>query len=326
MNTYKIINDIYKKNKSCYIIYGKEYFLIQKYKEIILKKLKKNNIKNFINIEINVDKNWEEFFYKCKKRNFFYKKKIIILKININNINNNILKKIHKNKFIINFNIIIIILKESNYKKIINYNLKKKIFKNQLLIPCFNFKKYEFFQWITTYLKNNTIDEKSKNFLYKRYKNDILLLNQNLDFLSLSLLNKKITIKKIKKILIHDKVYTIFEWMNYLLLGKNKKSLLILHILYKIKTAPLIIVRFLENKIVNLILLKKKKKNKIEKFFKEKKIWQSHKKLYLRSIKKNKYSNFLKIIKSLNWIKLSIKSIEEESIWIILKEISIMFK
>ncbi|WP_343187666.1 DNA polymerase III subunit delta [Buchnera aphidicola (Periphyllus koelreuteriae)] len=319
-----IINNIYKENKSFYIIYGKEYFLIEKYKDLILEKFKNEKIKNFKNVEINNNKNWKNFFYQCQKKNFFYKKKIIILKINIKNIDNKILKKIKKKKFITNSNIIIIILNKSNYIKIINYHYKKKIFSNSLLIPCFNLSKYEFFKWIKKYLKTINIDYKSQNFLYKRFKNNILLLNQNLDILSLIFFKKKITKKKIEKILFYDKIYTIFEWINNLLLGNKKKSLIILHTLYKFKIHPLIIIKHLENQLINLILFKKNI-NKIKEIFKKKKIWKNNQKLYLRSIKKNSYLNFLKIIKSLNWIKKSIKNIEEESIWIILKEISIFF-
>ncbi|NIG99255.1 MAG: DNA polymerase III subunit delta [Buchnera aphidicola (Periphyllus acericola)] len=323
MNIKEIIDKINKKNKFCYIIYGKESFLIEKYKEIILTNLKKKKINKIKIIEINKNKDWKNFFYYSKKKSFLYEKKIIILKINIKNINNEIIKNFKK-KYITKINIIIIILKQSNYTNIIKINSKKKFFNKQLLIPCFNFKKYEFFQWIQENINHKIIDMKLKNFLYNKYKNNFLLLNQNLNIISL-IFKKKITLKKLKKVLIYDKIYTIFEWINFLLLGNVKKCLLVLKSLNKSKIHPLIIVKHLENKLIILILLKKIKKNKQENFFKKMKIWKSSQKLYIRSIKKNNYSNFLKIIKSLNWIKLSLKKIEEESIWIVLKEISLMF-
>ncbi|NIH41275.1 MAG: DNA polymerase III subunit delta [Buchnera aphidicola (Periphyllus aceris)] len=324
MNIKEIIETINKKNKVCYIIYGKEYFLIEKYKEIILTNLKKKKINNIKTIEINKNTDWKNFFYYSQKKSFLYKKKIIILKINIKNIHHEIIQNFKKKKCISKINIIIIILKESNYTNIIKINSKKKFFNKQLLIPCFNFKKYEFFQWIQENISNKIIDIKLKNFLYNKYKNNFLLLNQNLNIISL-IFKKKITLKKLKKVLIYDKIYTIFEWINFLLLGKTKKCLLILKSLNKSKIHPLIIVKHLENKLIILILLKKIKKNKQENFFKKMKIWKNSQELYIRSIKKNNYSNFLKIIKSINWIKLSLKKIEEESIWIVLKEISLMF-
>ncbi|NIH16536.1 MAG: DNA polymerase III subunit delta [Buchnera aphidicola (Periphyllus lyropictus)] len=325
LNLKNILKNIQKKIKSCYIIYGKEYFLIQKYTEIILKKINKNGIKFKKNIEIIKNKNWEKFFYQCKKIDFFHKKKIIILNIKIKNITKKILLNFEKNKEIFKLNIIIIIIHNLYYKNIIKSNFIKILPKKKIIIPCFNFTKKECLYWIKKYLKKNSITNSAKKYLYKKYNSNILLLNQSLDILSLIFLKKKIKKKYIKKVILDDKTKNIFQWINYLFLGKNKKSLLTLHSLYIQKVSPLGLVRYLENQIVILIILKKTNIKFKELFLKKKKIWGYNKKIYIRASKKNTYNQFLKIIKSLNWIELSIEKIEEESIWIILKEISIIF-
>lgn len=326
INLKKIINNIYKKNKYNYIIYGTQDILIQKYQYIILKTFKKIDIINYKNIEIKNEKNWENFFYECQKKNFFFKKKIIIAKIFLKNIQKKIIKKIQENNILFQSNIIIFILNEKNYKNIINKNIQKKFLNNFTLIPCFELKKVEFFNWITEYLKKKLITNEAKNFLYQNYHSNIELLHQNLDIISLIFQEKKITINNLKKIIFTDKKYTIFQWINYLFLGKYKKSLFILNNLYKKKVSPLNLIRYLENQIIILILLKKEK-NEINKkiLLRKKKIWATAQKIYIYASKKNSHKNFLKIIRHLVKIEISIKNIKKKSIWIILKEICLMF-
>ncbi|CAL4322838.1 DNA polymerase III subunit delta [Buchnera aphidicola] len=322
-NLKKIIIDLKKITRSCYIIYGSEEFLIEKFQEIILENLKKKNIKNHKNINIDKEKNWNQFFYECKKKDFFYTKKIIILKIKLKKIQEKILKKIKKNKKILKLNIIIIILYKINYRNILNITFNKSFPKNKISISCFPLKKKNYFDWIKNYLLNNTISENAQKYLYKKFQKDFFLLNKHLDILSLTFPKKKITKKKIKKIIFEKDTKNVFQWINYLLLGKNKKSILSLSSLHQKNVSPLYLIRHLEIQINILVLLKKKKEK--EKFLYKKKIWKSNHKDYIRSSKKNTYQNFLKIIKYLIWIKLSIKKINKESIWMILKEISIMF-
>jgi DNA polymerase-3 subunit delta len=323
-NLKKIIYDIQKNDKLCYIIYGVEEFLIEKFKEIILEKFNQEKINIYINITINQEKDWEDFFYESKKKNFFFQKKIIILNISIKKINKKILKKIKKNKKIFIINIIIVILKKLNYKKILNIAFKNSFPKKKILIPCFKFKKKNYLDWIKSYFKKKQIDYSAQKYLYKKFNTDILSLNKNLDVLSLIYPKKKITKKKIKKIIFQKDEKNIFQWINALFLGKKKKSILILYCLYKKKYSPLYLIKYLETQINTLILLKKEKYNK-EFFLYKKKIWKKNHLIYIRASQKNTYDNFLKIIQSLIWIKLSIKKIKEESIWIILKEISIIF-
>ncbi|MCW5197544.1 DNA polymerase III subunit delta [Buchnera aphidicola] len=320
-----IIKNIYKKKKYNYIIYGTKNILIQKYQEIILKKFNKINIINYKNIEIKNEKNWENFFYECKKKSFLFKKKIIILKIFTNKIQKKIIEKFKKNNLLFKDNIILLILNEKNYKNIINKNLDKFFLNNFTLIPCFELNKEEFLIWIEEYLDNNLITNQAKFFLYKNYYSNIELLHQNLDIISLVFPNKKITINDIKKIIFTEKTYTIFQWIYYLFLGEYKKSLSILNNLYKKKFSPLSLVRYLENQIIILILIKKK--NNIEKkiFLNKNRIWKNTQQVYIYASQNNSYKNFLKIIRSLIRIEISIKKIKEQSIWMILKEISLFF-
>jgi DNA polymerase-3 subunit delta len=326
INLKNILNNIYTKNYSNYIIYGTQNFLIQKHQNLILNAFKKINILNYKNIEIKNEKNWENFFYECKKKDCFLKKKIIILKIFIHNIKKKIIKYIQKNNVLFKSNIIILILNEKNYKSFMTENIQEMLSNNFIFIPCFELKKQEFLNWIEEYLEQNTISNEAKNLLYKNYYLNIELLHQNLDILSLVFPKKKITIKHIKKIIFTEEKYTIFQWIYYLFLGKYKKSLLILHTLYKNKISPLSIIRYLENQIIILILLKKKNTElEQENFLKKKKIWGYKKKIYINASKKNSYENFLKIIKHLIRIEISIKNIQQKSIWIILKEICLIF-
>lgn len=326
INLKNILNNIYTKNYSNYIIYGTQNFLIQKHQNLILNAFKKINILNYKNIEIKNEKNWENFFYECKKKDCFLKKKIIILKIFIHNIKKKIIKYIQKNNVLFKSNIIILMLNEKNYKNFMTENIQKILSNNFIFIPCFELKKQEFLNWIEEYLEQNTISNEAKNLLYKNYYLNIELLHQNLDILSLVFPKKKITIKHIKKIIFTEEKYTIFQWIYYLFLGKYKKSLLILHTLYKNKISPLSIIRYLENQIITLILLKKKNTEiEQENFLKKKKIWGYKKQIYVNASKKNSYENFLKIIKHLVRVEISIKNIKQKSIWIILKEICLIF-
>ncbi|CAL4323148.1 DNA polymerase III subunit delta [Buchnera aphidicola (Chaitophorus populicola)] len=326
INLKNILNNIYTKNYSNYIIYGTQNFLIQKHQNLILNAFKKINILNYKNIEIKNEKNWENFFYECKKKDCFLKKKIIILKIFIHNIKKKIIKYIQKNNVLFKSNIIILMLNEKNYKNFMTENIQETLSNNFIFIPCFELKKQEFLNWIEEYLEQNTISNEAKNLLYKNYYLNIELLHQNLDILSLVFPKKKITIKHIKKIIFTEEKYTIFQWIYYLFLGKYKKSLLILHTLYKNKISPLSIIRYLENQIITLILLKKKNTEiEQENFLKKKKIWGYKKQIYVNASKKNSYENFLKIIKHLVRVEISIKNIKQKSIWIILKEICLIF-
>ncbi|WP_367675534.1 DNA polymerase III subunit delta [Buchnera aphidicola] len=317
--------DLKKKTRSCYMIYGTENILIEKFQEIILQQLQIKGTKNYKKIDINNKKLWNNFFYEIRKKDFFFQKKIIILQINLNNIEKKILKKIQENKKYFKKHTIIIIFNKLNYKKILNIKFKKNFTSDQILISCFPLKKKHYFDWIKNYSLDNKINYEAQKYLYKKFKTDLLYLNKNLDLLLLTFPNKKITIKKIKKTIFQKNKKNIFQWINYLLLGKKKKSILSLYSLYKKNISPLSLIRYLETQINILILLKKEKKNNKKNFLYKQKVWQFNHKNYIQASEKNSYKNFLKIIKYLIWVEISIKKIKKENIWIVLKKIAIMF-
>lgn len=277
-NIKKIKKNIY----SCYLLFGNDYFVIQKKKQQILKTAKIYNYHENYNIYIYINTDWEPIYKICQEKDLFYKKKIIILNIidnNYININNklynlisflkeNILLIIHENKSILNFK---------------NYNWFKDFYKKIIIINCKTPKKKNFYNWIIKYTKKKKLlfDINSYKNIYYNYKGNLSNLSQMLTRLKLNNKNKKISLKNINNELNNITNFTPYNWITTSLNKNTKKALNILNKLKLKKTNPILLLRIMQYYILNILEIKKNK----NKFFLNKKYIKN--KLNLIKISKN---------------------------------------
>ncbi|UNB92222.1 MAG: DNA polymerase III subunit delta [gamma proteobacterium endosymbiont of Trioza apicalis] len=277
-NIKKIKKNIY----SCYLLFGNDYFVIQKKKKQILKTAKIYNYHENYNIYIYINTDWEPIYKICQEKDLFYKKKIIILNIidnNYININNklynlisflkeNILLIIHENKSILNFK---------------NYNWFKDFYKKIIIINCKTPKKKNFYNWIIKYTKKKKLlfDINSYKNIYYNYKGNLSNLSQMLTRLKLNNKNKKISLKNINNELNNITNFTPYNWITTSLNKNTKKALNILNKLKLKKTNPILLLRIMQYYILNILEIKKNK----NKFFLNKKYIKN--KLNLIKISKN---------------------------------------
>lgn len=254
--------------KNCYLIFGKDEFLLQK---------SINDIKKVINTK----KNFEYFFYKIssytnldeincfiQSTNLFLEKKILFLKVSEKITQEKILEKktiklinlLYPKLFIVMFGKIL-----TQKQKIFLY---KNIKTNPIYVNCSILKKNRLLEWITHKTKkfNINLSAKSTEFLSLFYQDNLLTLNQIFNHLSLSYQKKKYSLIKIEKIIYYIVDFTYHHLINMLLIGNLKHGLKILKKLQKKNYEISTTIYHIQEKLLLLLKLKNKnfKKNKIQ--------------------------------------------------------------
>ncbi|WMC20294.1 MAG: DNA polymerase III subunit delta [Enterobacteriaceae bacterium PSpyr] len=301
ININKIIK--IKKKKVIYLFNGNDYFLINENKNLI-KKIYFTNV--FINIKINNYTIWEKIFNFCNNSNFLINKKILFLEFENNIINNKIFMNIYNLFNFFNIKVVIVliglnftnllkkILIDNNiYNFIININCKKNNINN--FKRCLNFliKKMKF-----------KLNLKSNSLFLKYFEGNIFELSNFLDLLLLIYPNGNINIINIKKNIYNSTYFSFNNLFEILINSDINKSLNILNNIQYKKFEPILFLYILQKELINIIEIKFNLNIKKNKYFNNYKYL-----LYKKIIKKLTYNDlnnaFIILIKIEKLIKIN---------------------
>lgn len=320
------LNDaLQKKLYHGYIIYGDEPLFFQESKDLICNIAKKKFFKEKFNIIVNNDTNWDFIFNICNNVSLFSKAQILILNFSSEKLNHTIRKNLLTLSNLLHDTLLLLIcIKKLNQEY---ETLFKKINKNMILIPCFSPKIFHLSMWIINQSKklNLILTPEINNLLCYYYEGNLVELSQVLMHLSLLYPKKKIILSDVEKIINDCSNFTIFHWIDALLLGKKTRALRILNQIKDLEDISIPeIIYYLQREIIFLLNLKRKKTYfDVEAVFEQLQIWQTRRLLLKKAIKRIKNYDLYQTIMLLTQSE-KIFQKEPELFWINIETLSLI--
>nr|WP_280938069.1 hypothetical protein [bacterium endosymbiont of Pedicinus badii] len=249
-----------------YLLYGRNYFLLQKIVHLILRKLKKNyfSYRSFFILE--KASQFKKIFIEKKNLGLFEKKKIILVLLKNIDVFLQIfkyIKKTNKSTKIIFYSYETIFLD----KKIKNIFIKKE---NFFLISCEKLKKNDFLDFIKIKFKEKSISLKETilNKICYFYEGNLQEFEQFFkQIIVLKNRKKKVNCLEILSLAKDSAIFTIEDWIFSVLNKKYYESLRILKSLYTQDINPMSIIYSLQKIILLFIKFMKNQSNFYEKSY-----------------------------------------------------------
>lgn len=315
-----------QKINSCYIFLGENLLLSNHSQDLILHFSRKKGFTE--RIEINIEKNtdWEKVTIFYSKKNLFFTKTILIINFFIKIINSVLIKNINKTSFFSDPDIIVI-LKLNQLSRFFQENtLLDRLKSYSDIVYCFTPYNIYFTKWIKYEIqkKNINIENNALILLCTYYEGDTLFIYKILEIILITWPNTLITREKIKKIITNFSSFSSFHWINAIFNSEKKRALYILYIFYKKKYNTLTLIRCLQKDLLILIGMKREKNLNISMFLKNNNVWNSRFKFFKNAFKKIHSDNCFKAIQILLQIEIKIKKQHNHSIWMQLKELTLI--
>lgn len=259
--------------KSIYILFGNDLCMLQDTQLHILKKICILYSVEKLQLELDINSNWNKIFHFCRTQSLFSKKKILLLNFPKDYPINDISKNIPILASFINADLILNLAiyttnQPSQHTKWIKFLNNTAIF-----INCITPEHSQLETWIqnqSKYMKLN-IENLACQLLCYYYEGNQILLKQILQYLSLIYPDGNLDFLRIKNIINDSAFFDYNHWIESLLQGKKKRANRVLkkleHInfnwkilLYKIQIEILIIIQMkyslMQKQSVSLLLKK----------------------------------------------------------------------
>lgn len=222
----KLSTELKKELKSIYVLFGNDLCILKDSQYDIIKKAKKLNFYEHINILLDIRYDWEKIFNLCRMPDLFNKKKILSLTFPKE------YPVFHFNKYIsllsryLNKKILLILrIYMSNYIKM-NNSCLQCFMKTGTFVICNTPKNTELTIWIINQAQymNLSIDRLACQLLCYYYENNLILLKQTLQLLSLMYLDGNLSVKRVSKIVTDSVYFHKKNWIEAILLGNKKRA------------------------------------------------------------------------------------------------------
>ncbi|QCI19997.1 MAG: DNA polymerase III subunit delta [Buchnera aphidicola (Brevicoryne brassicae)] len=325
INPEKLKQNLIKKLNSCYVFLGEDFCLLEKNQNLILNFANQKGFTEIIIIDVEKNEDWKKIFNFYKKRNLFFKKTTLVVNLIIKKLNIQLIKNINEIHQLFHLDILII-LKFNHLSCFFEKSKSFDVLKNHVdIISCFTPYNANFINWIKYEIseKNIKIEEKAFFLLCKYYEGNTLFIYKTLDTLSTTWPNTYIKVEKIKKIIINFLNFLPIHWINAIFQNHKIKAIYILDIFCKKQYNPLILIRSLQKDLLILIYIKREKQINIDMFLKKNNVGNIRYKFFKNALKKINNKKFLKAIRILLKIEISIKKQYNSSVWIQLFQLTL---
>ncbi|WWO97368.1 MAG: DNA polymerase III subunit delta [Candidatus Dasytiphilus stammeri] len=212
----------------CYILAGKDPFLLKESEEIIRKHARKLGLYEYCNVILNIKTDWNELLNNFKKQSLFATTRI--LRLILSNKSSHPLWK-EKLFYLIELlplylNIILIIVT----KKIFDLD-----FKSSVLVYCSTPEVSQLPRWISKRAEKMglKIERDALNWISYNYERNLLALVQILEMLTLFLPNGIVTLSRIVNIVNDMAHFENIHWVEAVFTGDSDRALHIIHQLRK---------------------------------------------------------------------------------------------
>ncbi|MGP1939127.1 MAG: DNA polymerase III subunit delta [Arsenophonus sp. ET-DL9-MAG3] len=268
--------------KTCYLIFGNDFFLLQECVDKICKIAKQKDFTERYAYSLDVNTDWKTIYFISRSFSLFSCRQILILTLPENGPNIIMAKNLFKLVELLHSDLLLILCGNKLSKVQKNSNWYKKISKNGVYINCLTPSQTKLPQWVTQRTKamSLTLEKQANQLLCYCYEGNLTALNQALERLSILYPDGNLTLSRIKDTVHNFVNFTPYHWIDALLLGEIKRSWHILQQLQYENYEAMILLHIVQRELILLLTLKQQNSDKnLKKLFDQHKVLQSRRQL-----------------------------------------------
>lgn len=320
-----------------YFLVGQDPLLLSESEDAIYKTANQQGFDEKNSIQIDSQTDWAQLIESCQSMGLFFNKQVMVL-----NLPENFTALLQKNlqEFIsVLHDDILLILQIAKLAKA-NENQAWFVELNQyessaILVNCQTPTAENLPRWVKNRTKAMGLeaDDEAIQQLCYSYENNLLALKQALQLLDLLYPDHKLNYNRIISVVEQSSIFTPFQWIDVLLMGKANRAKRILKGLQAEDVQPVILLRTLQRELFTLLELTKPQQRimtteklpiqQIKTEFDRLKIWQNRRPLFLSAIQRLTYQKLYEVIQELANIERLAKQEFSDEVWIKLADLSV---
>ena len=320
-----------------YFLVGQDPLLLSESEDAIYKTASQQGFDEKNSIQIDSQTDWAQLIESCQSMGLFFNKQVMVL-----NLPENFTALLQKNlqEFIsVLHDDILLILQIAKLAKA-NENQAWFVELNQyessaILVNCQTPTAENLPRWVKNRTKAMGLeaDDEAIQQLCYSYENNLLALKQALQLLDLLYPDHKLNYNRIISVVEQSSIFTPFQWIDVLLMGKANRAKRILKGLQAEDVQPVILLRTLQRELFTLLELTKPQQRimtteklpiqQIKTEFDRLKIWQNRRPLFLSAIQRLTYQKLYEIVQELANIERLAKQEFSDEVWIKLADLSV---
>lgn len=320
-----------------YLLQGQDPLLLSETEDTICQVANEQGFdeKNIIQVDNQTD--WVQLIESCQSMGLFFSKQILILNLPENftallqkNLQE-LISVLHKD--------ILLILQLAKLTKAIEkqtwFITLNQYEPNAILINCQTPTVENLPRWVKNRTKAMGLeaDDEAIQQLCYSYENNLLAFKQALQLLDLLYPDHKLNYNRVISVVEQSSIFTPFQWIDALLMGKANRAKRILKGLQAEDVQPIILLRTLQRELFTLLELTKPQQRimtteklptqQIKTEFDRLKIWQNRRPLFLSAIQRLTYQKLYESIQELANIERLAKQEFSDEVWIKLADLSV---
>ncbi|VFP87731.1 DNA polymerase III subunit delta [Candidatus Erwinia haradaeae] len=308
-----------KSLKTCYMLIGKEPFLLEEAKNIIRAAAQKQGFTAYLKIELNNSIDWQNIFNICQSFSLFKTRQIFLLVFPDCDPNSFINTQLIQLSNFIHSDILLILQTSSFSKKQKNTIWYNNLSIDALEVSCHTIEQEKLSLWVSSRAKNLNlrINDEVQQLLCYAYEGNLLELSKVLEQALILWPNTLITKKHIEKIIYNSAHFTIFHWLHSVLAGDGKRAIHILHKISLDNTEPMILLRMLQRDLILLLIIKRRINNTpLHTILNQHRIYPQHRTYLTLAVKRLSNIDFLYAFHLMSRIELKLKKNFNQAIWL----------
>lgn len=320
-----------------YLLQGQDPLLLSETEDTICQVANQQNFDEKNSVQVDSQTDWVQLIESCQSMGLFFSKQILIL-----NLPENFTALLQKNLqeliSVLHKDVLLILqvakLTKATEKQawFITLNQYEP---NAILINCQTPTVENLPRWVKNRTKAMGLeaDDEAIQQLCYSYENNLLALKQALQLLDLLYPDHKLTYNRVISVVEQSSIFTPFQWIDALLMGKANRAKRILKGLQAEDVQPIILLRTLQRELFTLLELTKPQQRimtteklptqQIKTEFDRLKIWQNRRPLFLSAIQRLTYQKLYEIIQELANIERLAKQEFSDEVWIKLADLSV---
>ncbi|HHF3731138.1 TPA: DNA polymerase III subunit delta [Haemophilus influenzae] len=320
-----------------YLLQGQDPLLLSEIEDTICQVANQQGFDEKNTIQVDNQTDWVQLIESCQSMGLFFSKQILILNLP-ENFTALLQKKLQELISVLHKDVLLILqvakLTKATEKQawFITLNQYEP---NAILINCQTPTVENLPRWVKNRTKAMGLDadDEAIQQLCYSYENNLLALKQALQLLDLLYPDHKLNYNRVISVVEQSSIFTPFQWIDALLMGKANRAKRILKGLQAEDVQPIILLRTLQRELFTLLELTKPQQRimtteklptqQIKTEFDRLKIWQNRRPLFLSAIQRLTYQKLYEIIQELANIERLAKQEFSDEVWIKLADLSV---
>ena len=320
-----------------YLLQGQDPLLLSETEDTLCQVANQQGFDEKNTIQVDSQTDWAQLIESCQSIGLFFSKQILSLNLPENftallqkNLQE-LISVLHKD--------VLLILQVAKFAKGIEkqtwFITLNQYEPNTILINCQTPTVENLPRWVKNRTKAMGLDADNEAIqqLCYSYENNLLALKQALQLLDLLYPDHKLNYNRVISVVEQSSIFTPFQWIDALLVGKANRAKRILKGLQAEDVQPVILLRTLQRELFTLLELTKPQQRivtteklpiqQIKTEFDRLKIWQNRRPLFLSAIQRLTYQTLYEIIQELANIERLTKQEFSDEVWIKLADLSV---